>query len=56
MKDQCTKPKTMWAYITLAGDEFHCYTSEKKARNFWAEQGKDSKRIRKVKLSWEKTK
>lgn len=50
-----TKPKPMWAYVTIFNgtDEIHCYTSERKARSFWAEHG-PSKRIRKVWVSLEK--
>ncbi len=51
-----TKPKTMWAYIELNGIALHCDTSEKRIRGQTAEQGKNSKRIRKVRVSFEKTK
>jgi len=46
-----TKLRTMWAYVCIDGQEIHCYTSQRKARGTWAEQGK-SKRIRKVKIQW----
>ena len=52
MTTKWTKPKQMWAYVTLDGKEFHCYTSEFKTRGITAEQG-PSKQIKKVKISWE---
>ena len=50
-----TKPKTMWAYVSILDKTIHCDTSQKRLRGFFAEQGK-SKRIRKVKIYFEKEK
>lgn len=45
-----TKPRKMWAYVATDG-ALHLYTSQRKARGVWAEQG-PTKRIRQVYVQW----